>query len=88
MMFAKGTNQMKNTVNVVLHLKIEQRYVNYKKRWLYIYSAIHTIMPSDKVYYWFNPISYWVQYKIDTCLLKGTICAIALLYTICRVTLL
>ena len=30
MMFAKGTNQMENTFNVVLHLKIEQRYVNYK----------------------------------------------------------
>ena len=53
MMFAKGTNQMKNTVNVVLHLKIEQRYVNCKKRWSYIniYIDSNRIMPSDKVCY-------------------------------------
>ena len=47
MMFAKGTNQMENTVNVVLHLKIEQRYVNYKKRWLYIYRIDSILILND-----------------------------------------
>ena len=42
-MFAKGTNQMENTFNVVLHLKIEQRYVNYKN-FDYIYIPQFTLL--------------------------------------------
>ena len=46
MMFAKGTNQMKNTVNVVLHLKIEQRYVNYKN-----FDYIYRLKSNNSHYY-------------------------------------